>query len=55
MTASSVDYSLMTSFVLEIQTLESQIVADPSLKNIATLLTVKKYLEDRVAELKGNK
>ena len=49
---SSSDYSLLACFVAEVQMLESQIVRDPSLKNIATLITVKKYLEERIAHLK---
>lgn len=49
---SSSEYSLLACFIAEVQSLESQITGEPSLKNIATLVTVKKYLEERIAHLK---
>lgn len=49
---SSSEYALLACFVAEVQTLESQIVNEPSLTNIATLITVKKYLEERIVQLK---
>jgi hypothetical protein len=49
---SSSEYILLACFIAEVQKLESQILGEPSLKNIATLITVKKYLEERIAHLK---
>jgi hypothetical protein len=49
---SSSEYILLACFIAEAQALETQIVGEPSLKNIATLITVKKYLEERIAHLK---
>lgn len=49
---SSTDYTLLACFIAEVQSLESRIINEPSLTNIATLITVKKYLEERIAHLK---
>lgn len=49
---SSSEYSLLACFIAEVQSLESRIINEANLKNIATLVTVKKYLEERIAHLK---
>lgn len=56
MQKSSVDYSLITCFNLELQTIQAQINNEAIAKNIATLNAVKQYLESRLEQLnKGTK
>lgn len=56
MQKSSVDYSMITCFNMEIQTIQAQINNEAIAKNIATLNTVKQYLESRLEQLnKGTK
>lgn len=56
MQKSSVDYSLITCFNMEIQTIQAQINNEASAKNIATLHAAKQYLESRLEQLnKGTK
>lgn len=49
---SSSDYTLMACFIAEVQTLESRIKSETNETNKETLITVKKYLEDRIAFFK---
>jgi len=51
MEKSSVDYSMITCFNLELQTIESRMTDNSGEKDIATLNIAKNYLKARLIEL----